>query len=327
MQTTGTVFVDQFGVEHELIDGYRSAVKPGWERMLNREEPAAASTGEIERQLAELEGRIRLGVKMLELFGCTCVGKRVLNIGGEAGEEAALLGGWGAASVIASNHTWSKDVASPVSAKSGTVLCSSSPVHASLVARLRESDRWERFEEADVSFVADDISASAFEDASFDIVCSWRTLEHLIKPRESFAQMHRVLRPGGFMFHEYNPFFCVEGGHSLVTLDFPWGHVRLAAGDVERYLDTFRPEEKARAWDYYTNGLNRMSIGEMERLARQVGFEIPALVPRARTEDLLDVTKSVLAQARRVYPALSVNDLVCRTVRVVMRRTRRVARR
>jgi len=57
-----------------------------------------------------------------------------------------------------------------------------------------------------VTFLEDDICASSIRPESVDVVVSWEVLEHVTKPGEAFANMARVLKPGGFAFHEYNPF-------------------------------------------------------------------------------------------------------------------------
>ena len=70
--------------------------------------------------------------------------------------------------------------------------------------------------------------------------------------------MFRILKPGGYSFHEYNPFFSFNGGHSLCTLDFMWGHVRLSSIDFPKYLKQFRPFEYDLAMRFYKENLNRM---------------------------------------------------------------------
>jgi predicted site-specific integrase-resolvase len=94
----------------------------------------------------------------------------------------------------------------------------------------------------------------------------------------------------------------------------------LTAADIERYLTRFRPDEKSRAMAFYRDQLNRMTIGDLERMARGAGFEVLAIVPRTRTEDLMELTEDILTQTRGVYPRVEVNDLVCRVVRVALRR-------
>jgi ubiquinone/menaquinone biosynthesis C-methylase UbiE len=259
--------------------------------------------------------RLHLGARLLATVGCDLRGKRVLDVGCGDGAETFLLARGGPGEVVGTNH--------------GDLLLDRQDDRAQ---RLRdEIDRVARREHlaplgprqdepAPVSFVDDDISASALETASFDVVCSWETLEHLTEPAAAFTEMYRLLRPGGHAFHEYNSFFCIEGGHSLCTLDFPWGHVRLGAEDFERYVETYRPEEAALAVDYYHRGLNRVSLEGMQACCREAGFEILCFVPRARTEDLLVLSKPIHDQARRVHPRLTINDLVCRMTRLVLRK-------
>lgn len=48
-----------------------------------------------------------------------------------------------------------------------------------------------------VTFVHGDILSSPLEHASFDIVCLSNTLHHLEQPKQVFAAMRRLLKPGG----------------------------------------------------------------------------------------------------------------------------------
>lgn len=65
------------------------------------------------------------------------------------------------------------------------------------------------------------IEASAtelpFEDASFDVTCSFKVLAHIPDIRRALSEMARVTRPGGFLLAEfYNPW-------SLRALAKKWG--------------------------------------------------------------------------------------------------------
>ncbi|MBU1158550.1 MAG: class I SAM-dependent methyltransferase [Candidatus Thermoplasmatota archaeon] len=96
---------------------------------------------------------------------------------------------------------------------------------------------------------------------AYDLIVSWETLEHITDPRKAMANMFRALRPGGMSFHDYNSFYSLEGGHSLCTLDFPYGHARLSAGDFERYVREYRPQGLDVSMNFYNHCLNRMTIG------------------------------------------------------------------
>lgn len=50
---------------------------------------------------------------------------------------------------------------------------------------------------ANVSFVEGDITKLAFDDGAFDLACCARTLHHVPRPERVFAELTRVLRPGG----------------------------------------------------------------------------------------------------------------------------------
>lgn len=310
------VFVDCFGNAHELHADHRSLIKPGWERVLARA-PNRSTAEDADRRLGEMAARIRLGASMLATAGGALRGKRVLDVGCGDGAEALLLGRCGAGEVVATNHGELHKDGEAGDARTGR--CREAMERA-LSASPRQLLDGAAARAAPVTFIEDDISASGLESGSFDVVCSWETLEHLTRPAEAFAEMYRLLRPGGWCYHEYNPFFCIEGGHSLCTLDFPWGHVRLSGEDFDRYVEALRPAEADAAKDYYRNGLNRVSLDQMQACCRKAGFEIAFFVPRSRTEDLMSLTRPIHDQARRTYPRITINDLVCRMVRLVLRK-------
>ncbi|MDX9974481.1 MAG: class I SAM-dependent methyltransferase [FCB group bacterium] len=317
------VFVDQAGNHHTLVPGHRGALRPGWRRMMHNEPRPPATRESVLSELRELASRVRLGGRLLEVFGCPIEGRRVLNVGCGCGEEVLYLAGRGASSVVGADLVIPDDAVLDAESKGiwdGPAGDGSSLRCRLARAHLAELGQLERVNLADIRIVTDDIAVSAFDDGEFDLICTWRTLEHLKRPEAALREMFRLLRPGGYAYHEYNPFFGIDGGHSPATLDLPWGHVRLGEADVERYLERYRPDEKTRAMAFYRDELNRMTIGDLERMARAAGYEVLAIVPRARTEDMLELTGEIYRQARGIYPQVEINDLVCRIVRVVLRR-------
>lgn len=78
-----------------------------------------------------------------------------------------------------------------------------------------------RYGAPNVSFHEMDVMALDLPDASFDVVCSFETIEHLPDPAGFLAELARVLRPGGQLFASTphveattrspaNPFHAVE---------------------------------------------------------------------------------------------------------------------
>jgi ubiquinone/menaquinone biosynthesis C-methylase UbiE len=51
-----------------------------------------------------------------------------------------------------------------------------------------------------VTFVEGDATSLPFEDGSFDLTCSRRTLHHIARPERAVAELVRVTKPGGKVF-------------------------------------------------------------------------------------------------------------------------------
>ena len=211
--------------------------------MCDPEQMAAPPTDET------LRGRVRKAVKsvtelerVLALTAGTGVTGRVLEIGCYDGSAAFELSRRPGTSVVASDLPRYYLVQHPGQAED-EALAAEEVALATLRDRARRiADR----PEGSVTFVEDDITTSSLEPGTFDLIVSFEVLEHVADPAGTFAAMTRLLRPGGVAYHDYNPFFSMIGGHSLATLDFPWGHARLDADDVERYLREIRPTKPSR---------------------------------------------------------------------------------
>ncbi|GJM25614.1 MAG: hypothetical protein DHS20C16_20290 [Phycisphaerae bacterium] len=302
---TGENFSDQFGITHELVAGHRDQLKPGWSRMLE-DEPASPSDAEAVTEMDGVTSRLKLARRVLATFGGRFDVDDALVVGCGDVVEPMFVASAGARSVVGIDLAFASEgdrltrIADEYLAKNGQ------PRPAPDTIQLRKHN----------------VANSELPDKSFDLVCSWRTLEHIADPRSAFSEMHRLLKPGGYAYHEYNPFFAIDGGHSLVTLDIPWGHVRFDREDIAAYLNQFRPQEATRALSYFDNCLNRMTIADLNEYATSAGFEILTVIPRTRTEDLVRVDANLLTAAKRNHPTISLNDLISRIVRVVLRRSR-----
>ncbi|MCB9851426.1 MAG: methyltransferase domain-containing protein [Phycisphaerales bacterium] len=303
------VFCDRSGKKHTLVPGHRDKLKPGWRRML-QDAPPPPTDAELTSELSAMAERFDLAERVLATYCGSIAGSDVLSVGCGDIIEPIVLAGWGARRVVGTDRKLADG------AEASERFAQTARDH--LRSASRPTPRAEQ-----VTLVVDDIAKSTLPNALFDLVASWRTLEHIANPRAAFAEMYRVLRPGGYCYHEYNPFFGLDGGHSLVTLDIPWGHVRFNRDDLAAYLAQFRANETMSALAYYDNCLNRMTLADLEIYARDAGFEILALIPRTRTEDLIAVDADLMSAARRNYPGVTINDLVCRIVRVVLRRPAR----
>lgn len=171
-----------------------------------------------------------------------------------------------------------------------------------------------------VNFFDQDIAYFNQENNTYDLIISWETLEHIINPEIALKNMFKALKPGGICFHEYNPFFSINGGHSLCTLDFPYGHVRLSPVDFESYIRIYRPKELSVALNFYYKCLNRMTISELLQYSKEVGFELLDLNYWKCTNDLDVIDKQIFEQCKENYPFLTLNDLLSKCVWILLKK-------
>lgn len=128
----------------------------------------------------------------------------------------------------------------------------------------------------ETTFLRGDITRETeIEESSLDLVYSLSVIEHITDLEGAFREMYRILKPGAVMFHRYDPYFHILGGHSHSTLDSPWAHLRLSEADVERYIKEFRPYEAPVTLPWVKNALNRKhSQSNVLGLLSKVGFKV-----------------------------------------------------
>jgi len=303
-----------------LYEGYRDAICPDWRMMfsdpgLYRYEQLLQKTSKAKEDISSME-------QLLSVFGFSLWGKEIVEIGCYDGLRCNLLAKRFQAKAIGTDmaqYYLLQTDALPIDAlrieRQNAVL---SRIRKEVTSRLGE----EAFclKDNQVAFLEDDISGSLLPTSSVDCILSWEVLEHIANPQRGFREMFRILRPGGFTFHEYNPFFCPGGGHSLCTLDFPFGHVRLSQEDFTMYVETVRPSEAKVARQFYENNLNRMTLMDLGKQAEAAGFTVLAIIPWIAKRNLATVTRDILTQARKNYTTVSLNDLVCNQVWILMQK-------
>ena len=229
---------------------------------------------------------------------------RVLDVGTGSGRLAFALAGLGAGEVVGVD----------LDPEGGVPSLEREPVRERLTG-----GRDARLVTADVSRL------DAFDDGSFDLVCSMSAIEHFGDLPAALSELARVLRPGGLMYHGVDPWFGKAGGHSLCTADFPWGHLRLTEDELVRYLDEERPNECSEAIEFYRVGFQspRRTLAESRAAFEDAGVEIldwrelpvPLRDPHRRLAG-----DDVLGECRHLHPAVTHRDLLTISYSVVARR-------
>ena len=76
---------------------------------------------------------------------------------------------------------------------------------------------------AGVKFIAMNASDLEFPDASFDFIFSYDAFEHFENPEVAFAEMVRVLRPGGHLYLDFGPLYNSPfGEHAYQSISVPY---------------------------------------------------------------------------------------------------------
>ena len=327
VNTQNTVSFATFYVKNndkfDLLAGYRDRIAPSWKSMVNPTvQKNNLSPDRFNSVIKSSNKVVSATAAFLSLHGLSFENKKVLEIGCHDGGKAFAVIDKHA------NDITAIDLSKYYIYQKREYLLNEKTVREQFVklTKLREA-----LSEAyiahgvdsnslrNVHFLEDDILQSSLASNTFDLICSWEVLEHLSMPEIAFKEMFRLLKPGGFAFHEYNPFFCENGGHSLCTLDFPFGHVRLSSDEFRRYIEKFRSDEAEMAWRFYKHNLNRMSLKDLEAYCKNAGFEIIALVDW-KVNNFANLNHTILRQSKANYPTLTINDLLANSVYVLLKK-------
>ncbi|MFT4523498.1 MAG: SAM-dependent methyltransferase [Bacteroidia bacterium] len=309
-------FVDSHGDSHNLLEGLRSKIRPGWQRMLVQQK-TEVTPEYLERQKTYGELALKKILPIIEALGKSVVGSKVLEVGCHSGGTSFAIAEYGAAEVVGTEFSGYKVKA--VDSAEGKYDNRLIEVNEDLLQIRTKLASLFKLKNK-VKFVDDDICNSTLPPKSFDIICSWEVLEHVHDAEGAFSSMSRLLNDGGLAIHEYNPFFSLNGGHSLCTLDTLWGHTRLSTSDFEKYLDQLRPQEKNKALAFFKAGLNRMTLYDLRTHLEKAKLEIVSIVPFTKEQHLNMINDKILSQTQRNYPNATLLDLCAPRVYVVARK-------
>jgi SAM-dependent methyltransferase len=118
------------------------------------------------------------------------------------------------------------------------------------------------------------------DDASFDIVVSWSTFEHVADPVALLHEIKRILDPSGLLMIQVWPFFHSQHGSHLWQY-FPAGFVQLLRSSTE-VEDAVRSDpgpdpEWAEALIAQFHSCNRLTLDDLQRALHAAGFAVRKL--------------------------------------------------
>jgi len=138
-------------------------------------------------------------------------------------------------------------------------------------------------------FVLADASKLPFEDNSFDIAVLNDVMEHVDHPEAVLRDLSRVLKSGGQVLINVEPYYHPNGSHMMDVFTMPWNHVffsekfriKMYKKMVTRHADAadriaFRFSQDDKGEDY-VGYLNKMTMRRYEKLLLhtfdEYGFE------------------------------------------------------
>lgn len=136
-------------------------------------------------------------------------------------------------------------------------------------ASLVDQDDWRCERAREVAFrSADCCRQLPFPDAAYDLACSFNSFEHFPDPGAALNEMIRVVKPGGWIYVEFNPLYGSPWGlHAYRALRMPYPQFLFSEEFVKRkleeigiwdlgkkrtelqFLNRWRPSDFDRLWD------------------------------------------------------------------------------
>jgi SAM-dependent methyltransferase len=169
-----------------------------------------------------------------------------------------------------------------------------------------------------VRFARMDATRTAFPDHSFDLLWSKAAMEHIAPLDAALAEMARVVKPGGLIYHGIDQFYGLKGCHKAGLVDLPWAHARLSAAEYHRFVAAHEGEAKAARRARHLRTLNQLTPSQWRQTLDAGPFEILEW-----TEEHWPPAEALLAEHPDVRETLldgvEPGDLTCRSVKVWLR--------
>jgi ubiquinone/menaquinone biosynthesis C-methylase UbiE len=121
---------------------------------------------------------------------------------------------------------------------------------------------------------------SPFGANSFDLILSASLIEHISKPMLLLEELYRILKPDGYIYLSFPPFYSITGGHSYAPFHYLGEKTAVLLSKIRKRVFKKKifgkveslGESYSSAYDNW--GLYRITIKEAKRLIRSSGFMV-----------------------------------------------------
>ena len=167
-----------------------------------------------------------------------------------------------------------------------------------------------------------DIRSTRYADNTFDLIISVSAFEHISGLERALVEMHRILKPGGYLFSHFGPIWSTSYGHHLSTRHGlrtytywnvmlpPYCHLLMTAPEIESLLlARGYAQDLARAMSEYVTGSqdqNQLFFEDYERLFKESAFDMVLFkgydVPHISRRYNAQITPALLDRLKARYP-------------------------
>ena len=170
-----------------------------------------------------------------------------------------------------------------------------------------------------------DIRSTRYPDDRFDLIISASAFEHISGLERALVEMHRILKPGGYLFSHFGPIWSTSYGHHLgvrrglrmytywnVLLP-PYCHLLMSARQIASWLVArgYAADLAQLIAEYVTSSKdqNQLFFEDYEALFRGSAFEVLLFkgydVPELARRYNAAITPALLDELKARYPGKS----------------------
>lgn len=148
-----------------------------------------------------------------------------------------------------------------------------------------------------LTFVQGSCEQIPYDDASFDLVISWGSVEHIVGGyRKALDEVWRVLKPGGLFFVNPGLFYAPFGSHLGEFSSEPYLHLKISEEALRERVMSTQPRIMDRSgfdvtnadyWRFYKE-LNKIRVADFEQELKAYGYQVVRAALRAN--DMVEYT-------------------------------------